>query len=114
LQPRLNRFVLSIEIAHIRHQILYNIHVRKRMNLYRLVQICINFTVERLKNLTTEIHQLKSIIECYLMHARELQPPIFIAQEPQMPSLHDLLNVSVGSISLLILIKASRTIGPHL
>ena len=48
------------------------------------------------------------------MQARELQPPIFMAQEPQMPSLHDLLKVRVGSISLLILIKASSTMGPQL
>ncbi len=48
------------------------------------------------------------------MQARELQPPMFMAQEPQIPSLHDLLNVKVGSISLLILIKASKTMGPQL
>lgn len=50
----------------------------------------------------------------YLMHARVLTPPIFIAQDPHIPSLQDLLNVKVGSISFLILIKASRTMGPHL
>ena len=48
------------------------------------------------------------------MQARELQPPMFMAHEPQIPSRHDLLNVKVGSISLLILINASKTIGPHL
>ena len=32
----------------------------------------------------------------------------------QVPSLHDLLNVSVGSSSFFIFINASRTIGPHL
>ena len=46
--------------------------------------------------------------------ARVLVPSMFIAQEPQMPSLHDLLKVSVGSSSFLILIRASKTIGPHL
>ena len=45
------------------------------------------------------------------MHAKVLTPPMFIAQDPQMPSLHDLLKVNVGSISFLILIKASNTIG---
>ena len=45
------------------------------------------------------------------MHAKVLTPPIFIAQDPQMPSRHDLLKVNVGSISFLILIKASNTIG---
>ena len=36
------------------------------------------------------------------------------AQDPQIPSRHDRRNVSVGSISFLILISASRTIGPQL
>ena len=40
-------------------------------------------------------------------------PSIFIAQEPQMPSRHERRKVSVVSISFLILISASRTIGPH-
>ena len=48
------------------------------------------------------------------MHARELHPPMFMAQDPQIPSLHDLLKVKVGSISLLILTRASRTMGPQL
>ena len=38
---------------------------------------------------------------------------MFIAHEPQMPSLHERLNVSVGSKSFLILMSASNTIGPH-
>lgn len=41
-------------------------------------------------------------------------PPIFMAQEPQIPSRQDLLKVSVGSMSFFILISASSTIGPHL
>ena len=49
----------------------------------------------------------------YLMQARVLTPPIFIAQDPQIPSRQDLLKVSVGSISFLILIRASKTIGPQ-
>lgn len=48
------------------------------------------------------------------MQAKVLQPPIFIAQDPQIPSLQDLRKVKVGSTSFLILINASRTIGPHL
>ena len=38
---------------------------------------------------------------------------MFMAQDPQMPSRHDLRNVSVGSISFLILMSASSTIGPQ-
>ena len=41
-------------------------------------------------------------------------PSMFIAHEPQMPSRQERRKVSVGSISFLILISASRTIGPQL
>ena len=45
--------------------------------------------------------------------ARVFVPSIFIEQEPQIPSLQDLLKVKLESISCLIFIKASKTIGPH-
>lgn len=48
-----------------------------------------------------------------LIQAKVLQPPIFMAQDPQMPSRHDLLKVNVGSISFFILIRASRIMGPQ-
>jgi len=41
------------------------------------------------------------------------RPLIIIEHEPQMPSRHERRKVSVGSISFLILISASRIIGPH-
>ena len=47
------------------------------------------------------------------VQASPLTPSIFIAQEPQTPSLQDLLKVKVVSISFLILIRTSRTMGPH-
>lgn len=40
-------------------------------------------------------------------------PLMFIAQDPQIPSRHDLRNVSVGSCSDLILMRASSTMGPQ-
>ena len=52
-------------------------------------------------------------MSAYLMQASVLMPPMFMAQEPQMPSLQDRRKVSVGSISFLILIRASNTMGPH-
>ena len=52
-------------------------------------------------------------MKLYLMHARVLTPPMFMAQEPQIPSRQDLLKVRVGSISFLILMRASSTIGPQ-
>ena len=45
--------------------------------------------------------------------ASVLPPSMFIAQEPQMPSRQERRKVSVGSTSFLILISASRTIGPQ-
>jgi len=39
---------------------------------------------------------------------------MFIAHEPQMPSRQERLNVRLASVSFLILISASRTIGPQL
>src|SRR5688500_7290783 len=47
------------------------------------------------------------------VQASVLVPSMFIAHEPQMPSRQERRKVSVGSISFLILISASRTIGPH-
>jgi hypothetical protein len=45
------------------------------------------------------------------VHARVLTPSMFMAQLPQMPSRQERRKVSVGSISFLILMSASRTIG---
>ena len=50
----------------------------------------------------------------YYIHANVFVPSMFMEQEPQIPSRHDLLKVRVGSISFLILMRASRTIGPQL
>src|SRR3546814_18823478 len=49
----------------------------------------------------------------YLVQASVLVPSIFIAQEPQTPSRQERRKVSVGSLSFLILMRASRTIGPQ-
>ena len=46
LEPRLDGFVLSIKVTHVRHQILDNIHMRKGVNLCCLVHIGINFAVD--------------------------------------------------------------------
>ncbi|KAM1129054.1 hypothetical protein ACFX2I_038836 [Malus domestica] len=49
----------------------------------------------------------------FVRQARPLQPSMFMAQEPQIPSREDLQKVRVGSISFLILVRASSTMGPH-
>src|SRR5215472_13235515 len=48
-----------------------------------------------------------------LVQARVLTPSMFMAQEPHTPSRQERRKVSVVSISFLILISASRTIGPQ-
>jgi hypothetical protein len=48
-----------------------------------------------------------------LVQARVFTPSMFMAQEPQMPSRQERRKVSVASTSFLILISASRTIGPQ-
>ena len=48
-----------------------------------------------------------------LVQASQLLPSIFIAQDPHTPSRQERRKVSVVSISFLILIRASSTIGPH-
>src|ERR1700757_5086643 len=59
------------------------------------------------------MHTGPSISAIALMQARVLTPSIFIAQEPHTPSRHERRKVNVVSISFLILISASRTIGPQ-
>jgi len=46
-----------------------------------------------------------------VIHARAFFPLIFIAQDPQIPSRQERLNVSVASISFFILKSASSTMG---
>eukprot|EP00850_Spirogloea_muscicola_P018760 SM000175S03307 [mRNA] locus=s175:75255:77886:- [translate_table: standard] len=46
-------------------------------------------------------------------HARPLEPLIFMAQEPQMPSRQERRNVSPGSCSFLILSSTSSIMGPQ-
>jgi hypothetical protein len=45
--------------------------------------------------------------------ARVLTPSMFIAHDPQIPSRHERRKVRVGSISFLILMRASSIMGPH-
>jgi hypothetical protein len=47
------------------------------------------------------------------VQASALPPPMFIEQLPQMPSRQERRKVSELSTSVLILISASRTIGPQ-
>ena len=48
------------------------------------------------------------------MQASPFLPSMFIAQEPQMPSRQERRKLKVESTSFLILMSASRTMGPQL
>ena len=71
------------------------------------------------RSLTTSMCGSGMIVTAPLMssiavvQASPLVPSMFIEQEPQMPSRQERRKVRVGSISFLILISASRTIGPQ-
>ena len=81
------------------------------------------FKIEKCAYLRNSCSRLRFQVPLWIGHAllKTTTPvpsddfsPIFMAQEPQIPSLQDLLNVKDGSISFLILIRASSTIGPQL
>ena len=55
-----------------------------------------------------------SISSIDFKQAKVFVPSIFMEQDPQIPSLHERLKVKLESISCLIFINASNTIGPHL
>lgn len=111
LKPRLNGFVLFIKVVHVRDEILDDVHVRKWVDLGDL-GVGVNFAA-KYERLILRLQPSCRSISIHLMQARVLTPPMFIAHDPQMPSRQDLLKVKVGSISFLILIKASRTMGPQ-
>ena len=90
LQPGLIERVLGVEVGEVGHQVLDHRHVRQRVDLHVALDLVMP-----------------------LVQASVLTPSMFIAQEPQMPSRQERRKVSVGSISFLILISASRTIGPQ-
>ena len=46
-------------------------------------------------------------------HANVFVPSMFMEHEPQIPSRHERRKVREGSIVSLILMRASRTMGPH-
>ena len=91
LQPGLDRAILGVGLGQVGHQILHHRHMRQRVDLDR-------------RPCTSSIG---------FRQASVLVPSMFMAQEPQMPSRQERRKVSVVSISFLILMIASRTIGPQ-
>lgn len=113
LQPWLNRRILLVKIGHVRYQIFHHVHMRQRIDFSRLGAIRINFA--GMDGTYCKYYFKNWYMECglkvYLIHARVLTPPMFMEHDPQMPSRQDRLNVSVGSISFLILMRASKIMG---
>ena len=83
LEPRLDRAVLSVEVGEVGHQVLDHLHMRQRIDLHRAGNSSMP-----------------------LVQASVLEPSMFIAHEPQMPSRQERRSVSVGST--LFLIQSSR------
>ena len=114
LQPGLDRAVLLVELVHVRHQVLDNVHMRQRVDLGGLVAR-VDFARRIIITLLIFVSRKASENDNanYLMQARVLTPPMFMAHDPQMPSLQDLRKVTVESCSFLILMSASNTMGPQ-
>ena len=53
------------------------------------------------------------ILSVAMVQASVLVPSMFMEHEPQMPSRQERRKVSVGSMTFLIQISASSTIGPQ-
>jgi hypothetical protein len=104
LKVGLDGFVLLVELCHVGDEVLNDIHCgmcQKRELWSWWVHLLWGRGYIRESWLV-----LRSMRQ---RQARVFWPLMFIAHEPQMPSRHERRNVSVGSTSFLILIRASRT-----
>jgi hypothetical protein len=59
LQVRLDRLVLSVEVAHVRHEVLDDEHVRQRVNLGLLVCVIIDFAIKKKNHFYNQIFSKK-------------------------------------------------------
>lgn len=111
LQVWLDGLVLLVELRQIRNKVLDNICVWQWIYPRLLCSVCRNSAcsphVSRCQSYGLPQRNSQR-------HANVFTPSMFMAQLPQIPSLHDLRNVRVGSTSFLILIRASNIIGPVL
>lgn len=60
LQPWLNRCILFVEVAHVRHQIAHHIHVRQRVNLAWLTQVRVDFADACQRIRTADVHRTRA------------------------------------------------------
>lgn len=100
------------------HQVFHHIHVRQRVDLRHFVGVAVDFVQTRQRVSTVDVHGARATDSCGPDRNRirpETQQNRF-KHNPLVssPSLQERLKVSVPSISFLILMSASRTIGPQL
>lgn len=126
LEVRLDGFVLLVEVGQVGHYVLYDVGVREWVDLGLFLGICGDSACILLARLDSQVCSSDRTMPMLRWSIREMQkmnihkqasvltPSIFIAQLPQIPSLQLRRNVRVGSISFLMRISASSTIGPVL
>jgi hypothetical protein len=115
LQVGLDRLVLLVEEGEIGHQVLDDVGVRQRVDLGRLGGVGVDAAFCSSNHATVSPRPPAAAAACgrYIhKQAKVLDPPMFMAQLPQIPSLQDRRNVRVGSVSFLIRMIASNTMGP--
>lgn len=113
LQVGLDGFVLLVELGEVGDDVLDDVGVGEGVDLAFCLGVGWDAAWRRLGLILTDLHSRRG--NRYLhKHARVLTPSMFMAQLPQIPSLQLRLNVSVGSTSFLILIRASNIMGPVL
>lgn len=117
LEIWLNGLVLLVEVGQIGNKVLDDVGVRQRVDARFGLGISgdtactARLALGRgLNGICPRAHVAKYVHK----QARVLTPSMFMAQEPQIPSRHDLRKVKVGSSSFFIRMRASSIMGPVL
>ena len=126
LEIWLDGFVLLVELGQIWNDVLDDVGVWQWVNLGLVLGINWNtacfFVSSCLDCPSTRLYARgggfgnKAFIAGIYLHkqARVLTPSMFMAQDPQIPSLQERRKVRVGSTSFLMRMSASNIIGPVL
>lgn len=126
LEIWLNGLVLLVELGQIWDEVLDDVGVWQWIDLRLVLGInwntacfyvssCPDCPSTRLYERDGGLGNKASIAGIYLhKQARVLTPSMFMAQDPQMPSLQERRKVRVGSTSFLMRMSASNNIGPVL
>lgn len=114
LEIWLNGLVLLVEVGQIRDKVLDDVGVRQRVDARLGLGIGGNAAYAKLALIGNWLKPYRFIWQYIHKQARVLTPSMFMAQEPQIPSRHDLRKVRVGSSSFFIRMRASSIMGPVL